>query len=92
MTDGLPDPDPTRSPQIVRPPAPAQGSSPGRRRVRDFPRRELRVVGHTVATYEISGDEKRTVAYVRRLFAQRRIPDSATVELGPERIVIEWRD
>jgi hypothetical protein len=66
-------------------------ASARRGRARSVPRHEFRIVGRTVATYDVSG-EKRTAAYVRRLFAQRRIPDDATVEFGADRIVVEWTD
>ena len=64
-------------------------STPGspRRRRRDVPRREYRIVGHTVASYDVTGEEKETAAYLRRVFAQRRIPDTAIVQLSAERVV-----
>jgi hypothetical protein len=48
------------------------------------------LTAHTTKTYDLGADGLRTVLHLRRLLAQRSIPDKATVALGDRSLTLEW--
>ena len=69
-------------------PAPRRRGRPPTRPSSAQPSDALRA--HAMKRYDLRDDERQTAGHLRRILAQRHIPDLATVVIGEASLIFEW--